>query len=223
MDGRQQTKIVEMTFSTRPLDDVENPADARLLGVYVDPTLTWRPHCYKTSTALSKLVYLLRNLKKCIDPSSLITIYHGVFQSKLEYALLAWGHSAHAEIVFKIQRRAVRVLAGRGYREDCRQDFRDLGILTLFSAYAYNCAIHAYDQLAQGRINTPGHTHHTRFAVGNLTVPFFRINRTKNCSYWAIRIFNQLDNNITSLPRAEFAAKTKDLFKNRALYSLQEL
>ncbi|CAB0017866.1 unnamed protein product, partial [Nesidiocoris tenuis] len=48
--------------------------------------------------------------------------YYTCFQSVMAYGILCSGHSAGAGTVFGVQRRAIRVIADLGYRNDCRKD-----------------------------------------------------------------------------------------------------
>lgn len=218
-------KTVEITFSLRNLPNVNNPPCARLLGAYIDPTLSWLPHCEKFAASLSKLTFLFRNIAKIINKESLLSIYYGLFQSKLEYAILAWGHSPHAELIFKIQRRVVRILSHKGYREDCRQDFIRLEIPTLYSIYAYKCAVYAKEMIESGVYQPPRHDHHTRFAGNNNIAPRYnRVNRTRNsANYWAIKIYNYIPEDYKRESNKQFAMLVKKFFTKKALYSLDEI
>lgn len=199
-------KTVEMFFSLRNTAELRGAESARLLGAHVDPTLSWRVHCERVAGQLSSLVYLLRNLANIINQGTLKMAYHGVFHSRMTYAILAWGHSPHAQSIFKIQRRVVRVIAGRGYRDDCRGDFRTLGIMTLPAVYLYRCAEMAYDKVQAGEMQPPTHEHSTRFATeGGVAVTRCRVEKVKNSTnYWAAKVYNGLKPSTRLLPRESF-------------------
>jgi hypothetical protein len=46
-----------------------------------------------------------------------------------------WRNSSLSSVIFKIQKRVIRIIMGYGYRESCRELFRELKILTLSSQY----------------------------------------------------------------------------------------
>jgi hypothetical protein len=52
--------------------------------------------------------------------------------------MFIWGNSTHAERVFKIQKRVIRIMKGCGYRESCREQFRNMNIFPLRSQYIYS-------------------------------------------------------------------------------------
>jgi hypothetical protein len=43
------------------------------------------------------------------------------------------GNSSHSSVIFKMQKRVIRLIMGYGYRESCRELFKKLQILTLSS------------------------------------------------------------------------------------------
>jgi hypothetical protein len=49
-----------------------------------------------------------------------------------------WGSSSHAERVFKLEKRVIRLSKGCGYRDSCIEHFRDMNILPLRSQYIYS-------------------------------------------------------------------------------------
>jgi hypothetical protein len=54
-----------------------------------------------------------------------------------EYGIVVWGHSAKANTtrIFVLQKRAERYTAGLKHLESCRNSFRNLKILTVYSLY----------------------------------------------------------------------------------------
>ena len=46
-----------------------------------------------------------------------------------------WRNSAHAQQIFKIQKRVIRIMSGMGPRYSCRNLFKKLNILTVPSQY----------------------------------------------------------------------------------------
>jgi len=53
----------------------------------------------------------------------------------MSYGIMFWGNSPHRPVIFKMQKRVIRILMEIGYRESCRESFKDLKILTLSSQY----------------------------------------------------------------------------------------
>jgi hypothetical protein len=56
----------------------------------------------------------------------------------MSYGIMFWGNSAHSPVIFKMQTRVIRILMGIGYRESCRESFKELKILTFSSQYIFS-------------------------------------------------------------------------------------
>src|SRR3978361_839601 len=158
----------------------------------LDPKLTWREHAAQLSNRLASVVYLIRNLSKVVSHGVLMTVYHGYFASVMTYAILNWGHSAHAAEVFGLQRRCVRVIAGLGYRDCCRKALRDLGILTLPGPYILRCLQYIRENFHLFTLHSNVHNYPTRHN-SNVVPEFFRLGRTRDgTSYYCVKFFNVL-------------------------------
>jgi hypothetical protein len=70
----------------------------------------------------------------------------------MTYGLMFWGNSSDAERVFKLQKRVVRLIKGCGYKDSCRQQFREMNILPLRSQYIYSLMM--FVRKNRGRFNT---------------------------------------------------------------------
>lgn len=107
------------------------------LGIYIDNILNWKTHIRELTSILSPLTYLLRRLT-LISPSSVVkSAYYGLFQSRISYGLMFWGNSTNVEQVFKMQKRAIRIISGRKALDSCRPLFKELNILPLPGLYIY--------------------------------------------------------------------------------------
>lgn len=97
----------------------------------MDQRLLWDSHITMVASRLASGLYLLRGLANNVSLEVLKTAYFGIFHSHISYATLIWGHSSGADRLFGLQRKAIRILAGLGFMEDCRHAFVRLGMLTL--------------------------------------------------------------------------------------------
>ena len=66
---------------------------------------------------------------------SLKVIYHALFHSVMSYGVIFWGNSPHSHIIFRIQKKAIRIIEGCGNRVSCRNLFKKLHILPSTSQY----------------------------------------------------------------------------------------
>uniref|UniRef100_A0A6P7HF13 Uncharacterized protein LOC114347872 n=1 Tax=Diabrotica virgifera virgifera TaxID=50390 RepID=A0A6P7HF13_DIAVI len=100
--------------------------------------------------------------------------------------------------VFGWQRKAVRVLAGLWYRDDCRQAYRSL------------------------RTHENIHQHDTRYKH-HLVPAYWRLRRCQTGpGYWAIKFFNKLPDSLKCLPLNQFKSTIKDILLENVFYSNEE-
>lgn len=216
------TKTVNITFSLRQQINTSNPEEVKFLGVYLDPALTFDNHISHMANKLSKDIFVLKNLKNLVSQKACLQAYHGLFQSVCCYAILTWGHSCHSERIFKLQRRAVRVISGLGYREEVRDKFVELNILTIPCRYIYECLIYAYSNQDKYSKNKCYHEYNTRLN-NNIHLEYLRLRRTRLASnYYAPLFFNKLPQNIKLLPIDKYKLSIKKMLLSQAFYNVQE-
>jgi hypothetical protein len=104
----------------------------RFLGLTIEYSITWERHRRGNKETVYSC-YIIRNIKPVVSMNTLLCIYHSYFHSVMTYGLMFWGNSSHAERVFKLQKRVVRLIKGCGYRDSCREHFRDMNIERLRS------------------------------------------------------------------------------------------
>jgi hypothetical protein len=64
-----------------------------------------------------------------------VDMFFSLFHSVMNYGIIFWGNSSHNTQVFKMQKKAIRIIMGCGNRESCRILFEELHILPLMSQY----------------------------------------------------------------------------------------
>ncbi|PSN35807.1 hypothetical protein C0J52_21970 [Blattella germanica] len=77
----------------------------KLLCFYIDAKLIWNDHILYVSGRLSKVIYILRQLRSCQHKSYLKWVYHSLFHSILSYGLLLWGNSTGVENIVLLQKK----------------------------------------------------------------------------------------------------------------------
>jgi len=92
----------------------------QFLGLTVNCSLTRTNHIDLLTKKLSNTYYLIQNIKPY-----------------LSYGIMFWGNSPHSPVILEMQKRVIRILMGIGYRESCRESFKEWKILTLSSQYIF--------------------------------------------------------------------------------------
>jgi len=68
-------------------------------------------------------------------------VYFSIVHSIILYGIIFWGVSTHSNIIFKIQKRIIRIIMNSGNKGSCRDLFKKLNILPLQSQYVLSLFI----------------------------------------------------------------------------------
>jgi hypothetical protein len=108
----------------------------KFLGMTVDYTLSWKQHIDTSTPKLNKACYTIRRSKLYLSNDALKWYTMPFFHSVTSYDLTFWGNTTHSKCVFKLQKRAIRIIMrARNYVESF---FRLLKILPLPAQYIYS-------------------------------------------------------------------------------------
>lgn len=107
----------------------------KYLGLEFDNSMTFNHHIEKLCGKLNKVCYQLRQLKSKVNLKTLILIYYANFYSLMSYGIIIWGTSPHANKIFMIQKKAIRIIFGLSNIDSCRPIFKSHKLLTFTSVY----------------------------------------------------------------------------------------
>jgi hypothetical protein len=56
-------------------------------------------------------------------------IYYSIIHSVRSYGIIFWGKSSHSSVIFKLQKRVIRLIMGRGHRweDNIKMDLQEVG------------------------------------------------------------------------------------------------
>jgi hypothetical protein len=135
----------------------------------------------------------------------------------MTYGIIFWRNSSHSTQVFRMQKRAIRIIMGRGNKEYCRNLFKELNILPLTSQYILSLLTFVSNNKEQYFANSEIHNINTRH-TSDLHLPRIHLNiYQKGVYYSGIKIFNSLPRDIkayTDNPRTFKKAVKKFLYTN---------
>ena len=158
------------------------------LGVMLDENLTFDHHIQNISNRISRSLGTLNKLKRFVPQNILLLLYNSLILPHLQYAILCWGSKTSR--LFKLQKRAMRIITCSKYNAHTDPIFKKLRILKLNDIYN-QCLLkfyykfkqktlptyfhdilssHSHSYLTRGR-NNPVHTHtntsSAKFSVRN--------------------------------------------------------
>lgn len=116
------------------LQEVES---AKFLGIYFDRSLTWTSHVDHVCAKVSSGVYALRKLSTFCPTQILLMAYFGLIYPHLTYGIPVWGGCSTTQFlrIFRLQKKAVRIISKLNSRESCKPAFIELRLLTLPCLY----------------------------------------------------------------------------------------
>ena len=112
----------------------------KFLGVFFDPNLNFKHHITSLKNKLSKALYALRTVKNTLNEKSLLLIYNSIFHCHLLYAIQIWSCSKSGPIneLFKLQKKAIRIISGSSYNSHTEPLFKKLEVLPLPDLITFN-------------------------------------------------------------------------------------
>jgi len=196
----------------------------------VDKTLSWQSHIDKLSPKLSSASYIIRTLKPILTIKNLKVIYysyaHSIIyysyaHSIISYGLIFGGNSSHSYMIFKIQKRIIRIIANSNHRTSCRDLFKKLNILPLQSQYTriLSLAMFVVGNFEEFSTNTDIHSINNR-QKSHLHPPSTRMTKfQKDIHYMGVKIFNKLPHKIQHLSnnKKQFHKTLKKIFTLRLI------
>jgi len=135
-----------------------------------------------------------------------------------------WGNSSHSSMIFRLQKKAIRIMEGCGNRVSCRNLFKKLEILTLMSQYILSLLMFVVQNKKYFLTNNESHNIVTRqrndlhLPQANLTI------YKRGAQYLRIKIFNNLPLEIKILAdkQKKFKHKLKKCLCNHTFYTMEE-
>ena len=202
------TKTSNMLFTTKSNglneDDGKCNNCFKLLGIMVDSNLTWEYHIDFICKKLSRIIYLLRNLKMHLPKEYIRVAYYSYFQSVFSYGLLLWGNSAHIQKVFLLQKRAIRIITNSAMREHCKPLFIQEKVMTITCLYIYQVLHYVKDNYSTLSHRKDVHDHNTR-SRDLFETPKYRLTKTaNNFSVMSLKIANKFPSHIFHLDNTSF-------------------
>jgi len=115
------------------IDFVDN---FNFLGIILNKNLKWKNHIDMISKKISKTVGIMKKLKHFLPAGALMNIYNALILSYLNYGIIVWG--SQCDRLFKLQKKAVRIITKSKYNAHISPLFKRLHILKLHDL----CALH---------------------------------------------------------------------------------
>jgi hypothetical protein len=196
----------------------------KFLGLTLDNSLSWKKHVEAIIPKLSAATFAMRVVNPFLSLDSLKLIYYSYFHSILSYGIIFWGNTPHSNVIFKIQKKIVRIMTGIRNRDSCREYFKRLKILPLQSQYLLSLLLFVAENTDYFRLNSEVHGFDTKNGF-NLHLPPSKLTIFQKGPYYSgIKAFNNLPTCIKNLlqTKKQFKRALKEFLHFHSFYSLKD-
>jgi len=200
---------------------IANVHNTKFLGLTLDNTLSWRTDIDTIIPYISSATFALRVVKPFLSLDSLKTVFYSYFHSVMTYGLIFWGNFHYSNIIFRLQKRNIRIIAAIRCRDSCREHFKNLKILPLQSQYIYSLSLFVIDNGDYFRVNSEIHN----INKSNLHLPISNLSVCQKGTYYiGIIVFNSLPCQIKEIShnRNQFKHALKHFLYFHSFYTLDE-
>ena len=102
---------INICLGDKPIEVLDN---AKLLGLYIDQSLSFNDHTNSLVKRVSSKIAVLHRLRQFLASNILNTVYLTTIQPICDYCLSVWGNSSKQNInaIQKLQNRSARAVTG---------------------------------------------------------------------------------------------------------------
>lgn len=203
---------------------LNNLAESKFLGIYIDKRLKFEPHIEQLCSKLSTNCYALRVISGELDHGTAKKSYFALIESHLRYGICFWGTCSKYLFlrVFVLQKRALRSVCRAGNGVSCKPLFLKERILTLTSLFILETVslLHSKFRNHIRDIQNPYNVRQSH----RICLPIPTSSRVRDSVVYSSRkIFNHLPLEIRQIyDRKKFKMEVKRLLAVRAYYGLNE-
>jgi len=194
------------------------------LGLTIDNSLSWKAHIDQMVSKLNTACFVILTIQAIMSLETLRMVYFAYIHSIISYGIILGGNQTYSDKIFKIQKRVIRIITSSRSRDSCRELFKNLLILPLYSQYIYSISLYVVKNKHLFYTNNQIHNIHTRFKT-NLHPPTANLTKfQKGVYYSAIKIFNNLPHEIKDLANGilPFRNVLKRFLLTKSFYNSKE-
>jgi hypothetical protein len=87
---------------------------------------------------LNTACFAIRMLQSILSQETLRMVYFAHVHSIMSYGIILGGNLPYSEQIFKMQKKVIRIIANLRVRDSCRELFKKMEILPLYSQYIFS-------------------------------------------------------------------------------------
>ena len=138
--SKQKSCTLSINVNGNDLECVDNE---KLLGVYIDPSLSFNKQVDHVCRSITSKLALLRRIKVYLPLSYRKLYYNAYILPCIDYCLTIWGNSSknNLERIHKLQKYAARIILDVPIDSPSLPLFNELGWLNVFERMEFNKAV----------------------------------------------------------------------------------
>ena len=198
-------------------NEIERVHYTKFLGIIIDEHLTWKEHIMRVNNKLSKSLAIMYKTKHLLNKSALYTLYCSLFLPYVIYCLEIWGSTyiTNVNSIFVLQKKAIRLISGVGYREHTNDLFYNLNIIKFLDLVKLKICLVMYkvkkmilpNNLLQLLHLEENNVYNTRNS-NKFRCKYARTNIKKMCiSVTGIKLFNTLSDDLINSKNSRIFVK----------------
>ena len=129
-----QNKIPRLKINNT---NIKRVTEFNFLGLTINEHLTWKSHAAKVANKISRTLGVMNRLKRYLPLSALKTMYDSLILSQLQFGITCWGVEWNR--IFKLQKRAVRIMTNSKYNSHSEPLFKELKLLMISDIFKIQC------------------------------------------------------------------------------------
>ena len=178
---------------------IKSSSNTKFWGLIIENSLSWEAHINQIMSKLNTACFVIRTIEAIMSPETLRMVYFAYIHSIMSYGIILGGNQPYSHKIFKIQERVIRIITSSRMRESCREVFKKLELLPLYSQYIFSISIFVMKNKHFFYTNNQIQLIHTRFKT-NLHPPTANLTKFQKGAYYsAINLFSNLLHNIKDL------------------------
>jgi len=187
---------------------ITNATEIKFLGLIIDGTLSWKQHVEQVVNKMCTACYALRNIKHIVPLDTLRVIYFAHIHSIISYDIIFWGSSSYADKVFILQKKIIRIITNTRPRDSCREVFKNMEIMTLYSQYIYSLILYTVNNKHLFNTNNEIHKYKIRYK-NNLHFPIANLSKFNKGAYISgVKLFSHHSQYIKALTNEQKCFKS---------------
>ena len=106
-------------------NEVKSTLNKKFLGVIINDCLSWKAHIDQIASKLNTACFAIRTIQAIMSPETLRIVYFAYVHSIQSYGITFWGNQPYSDKIFKIQKRAIRIITNSRMRDSCTELFKN--------------------------------------------------------------------------------------------------